>query len=234
VGAEAATEHLAHAAELERRDVTIARELETVRAVTERVGDVRTRASEIHAALERVPRELEELVPRLGEAETEVSAARSALDAAAKRLEELEAGRRRRDDEIERARSEVATARDELTDAEHQLERLTTRQADLLAEQNTLRDDVDALGVTAREVAAEIHGLGRITEGATDPGRSLEEVEEWGARARAALFVVQGTLETERERIVAEANALGAAVLGETLGVSSVALVRRRLEEHLG
>jgi chromosome segregation protein len=235
VGADAATEHLAHIAELERRDATIARELETVRAVSERVGEVRTRASEIRTALERLPRELEELGPRLAEAEREVSRARSALDAAAKQLEELEGGRRHREEEIERARSAVATARDELVDAEHQLERLTAREAALLAEQVRLSQEGEALVLTAREVTSEIQNLARVAEGARDePGGALEELEEWGARIRAALFVVQGNLEAERERIVAEANTLGASVLGETLGASSVAVVRRRLEERLG
>ena len=70
-----------------------------------------------------------------------------------------------------------------------------------------------------------------MTDSARDePGDTLADVEEWGARVRAGLFVAQGTLETERERIVAEANALGTAVLGEDLGGSSVALVRRRVE----
>jgi hypothetical protein len=41
-------------------------------------------------------------------------------------------------------------------------------------------------------------------------------------------------LETERERVVVEANVLGASVLGEQLGASSVALVRRRLESAAG
>ena len=65
-------------------------------------------------------------------------------------------------------------------------------------------------------------------------GPEADDVEEWGARVRSALFVARGTLETERERIVVEANALGTAVLGETLGGSSVAVIRRRLEESLG
>ncbi len=51
---------------------------------------------------------------------------------------------------------------------------------------------------------------------------------------RSALLVARGSLEAERERIVVEANALGAAVLGESLGARSVALVRRRLETELG
>ena len=66
------------------------------------------------------------------------------------------------------------------------------------------------------------------------PGVSLAEIEEWGARAHAALFLVRGSLEGERERLVLEANGLAAAALGDHAGGSSVALVRRRLEESLG
>ena len=69
--------------------------------------------------------------------------------------------------------------------------------------------------------------------GKSVPGPSLVSVEEWGARARAALFVARGPLATERERIVIEANTLGSSVLGEPLGGSSAALVRRRLQQHL-
>ena len=65
------------------------------------------------------------------------------------------------------------------------------------------------------------------------PGQTLEEIVEWAARAHAALFVVRGGLESERERVVLEANALAAAVLGEDVGGASVALVRQRLEQTL-
>jgi hypothetical protein len=49
----------------------------------------------------------------------------------------------------------------------------------------------------------------------------------------AALFVVKGGLETERERVVREAGELGAAVLEEPPVGASVSLVRRRVEDAL-
>ena len=78
-----------------------------------------------------------------------------------------------------------------------------------------------------------VSSVPRATNSA-EPGATLDDIEEWGARVRSALFVARGTLETERERIVIEANALGTAVLGENLGGTSVAVIRRRLEESLG
>jgi chromosome segregation ATPase len=230
-----AAEHLAHAASLEERDEAIAGELEHVRELAERAGLVRGRAAEVRTELERVPRELRELIPRLADADTEVTRARAQLETAERRVEDLERARRRKADELERARSEAATASEQFVDAERRLERLVSLEARLLAEQEALRAESAALERSAGKVAAEISLLPRVTGSAREPPpETLEGVEEWGARVRAALFVVQGTLETERERIVVEANALGEAVLGETLGASSVAVVRRRLEERLG
>ena len=74
---------------------------------------------------------------------------------------------------------------------------------------------------------------GSPTPGAPRPGTSLAEIDEWGARAHAALFVVRGGLESEREKVVVEAHALAEAALGEQTAGVSVALVRRRLEESL-
>jgi hypothetical protein len=69
--------------------------------------------------------------------------------------------------------------------------------------------------------------------GGADPGASLDDLVEWGARVHAALFVVRGGLELERERVVREANELGAAVLGEPVA-ASVGRVRELIERALG
>jgi chromosome segregation ATPase len=231
----AAAEHLAHADALVRRDAAVAAELDVVRELAARVGAIRARGGEIRAALERIPADLAELEARRTETESAVDRARAEHAAADARVAELERGRRRKQDELERARSEAVTARALLADTESQLARLDGLAADIRSEEAALRREVDGLARSAAEVAADVRGVARVTESAgTEPGDRLEELEEWGARVRPALFVVQGTLETERERIVVEANALGTAVLGESLGASSVAVVRRRLEERLG
>ena len=93
--------------------------------------------------------------------------------------------------------------------------------------------EVEELARAAEKVAVDLRHLGRLADGARrDPGATLEELDDWGGQVRSALFVARGTLESERERIVVEANVLGASVLGEQLGASGVALVRRRLEAH--
>jgi hypothetical protein len=107
--------------------------------------------------------------------------------------------------------------------------------AELRERQATLTEAAERIVDEAGAVSAEIGELERVAEaGRGEPGATLEEVEEWGGQVRSALFVARGTLETERERIVGEANALGSAVLGEQLGASSVAVVRGRIESELG
>jgi chromosome segregation ATPase len=235
VGPTVAAEHLAHAAALERRDAAVARELDVVRALAERAAAVRGRAGEIRTKLERIPADLAELEARRVETEAAGARAQTELEAAEARVAELERGRRRRPDELERARSETRAARALLADTESQLARIDGQTADLRAEEEALHREARELSHHATTLAAEVRGVTRVTESAgNEPGDDLGDVEECGARARAALFVARGTLETERERIVLEANALGTAVLGESLGASSVAVVRRRLEDRLG
>jgi hypothetical protein len=109
--------------------------------------------------------------------------------------------------------------------------RIDERTAALDEEERALLAEADALPAAAALVADGVRDVGRVTESAgRAPGTSLVELEDWGGRVRSALFVARGTLETERERVVVEANLLGASVLGEELGASSVALVRRRIE----
>jgi len=232
VGADAFDALLAHAAELARRDEDVAARLESALDLADRAGAVRARAAEVDAALERLPDELDDLERRRGEAEARESGARSELETADAHLAELEAGRRRRADEIDRARSELETARDAHADAEAEVARIDASRAQLSSEQASLETEALELVAKANAIARDLHEVEGIAEAALrEPGLTITDLEEWGARVRSALFVVRGTLETQRERIVAEANALGSSVLGEELGASSVAVVRRRIEE---
>jgi chromosome segregation ATPase len=226
---------LAHAAELERRDEAVAARLEGVRALAGRTGSLRERAAATRSALDILPRELDELAGRIAAGEAAAARARDELADAERRLAAVEGRRRRRDDELERARSEVETARQQLLDAERELDRLTTLRSSLRADLADRERERTALLAAAADVARELRAVPQLADPAlAEPGGTLASLEEWGARARAALFVAQGTLETERERIVLEANALGTAVLGESLGGSSVSVIRRRVEERLG
>ena len=157
------------------------------------------------------------------------------LHEAERRLDEF--GRSRRAGEDAKAQAERAgaarrgrlrpTPRAGVTRARERLQALVSEEAALQAEG-------EGLAVEARDVARAVAEVPRLSDsGRAAPGESLEEIEEWGARAHAALFVVRGGLESERERIVLEANGLAAAALGDQAGGASVALVRRRLEQSI-
>jgi len=225
---------LAHVAELQRRDEEIAGQIEAVRAVEERVGAVRARAAFVGEALERIPLARDEVTRRRRDADAAVETAAAELERASSRLATLESSRRRSTDELERARKEDATAREALSDAAAARARMDEREEALTEEESALRAERGELGRAAVGIASELERIGRVTEAArVAPGETLAELDDWGGRVRSALFVVRGTLEAERERVVMEANALGASVLGEELGASGVALVRRRLETAL-
>jgi chromosome segregation ATPase len=235
MAAETAGALRAHAAELERRDEAIAEQLDVVRHLERRAGAVRARAGEVREALERLPAELDDLETLRREAEAGAAAARAELERAAARLDALASSRRRRDGELERARKEAATAREAVDDELGRLGRLDGVETSLHDERRRLAAEEGELVRAAEQVAADLRRVRRVPEAAGQaPGSTLAELDDWGGRVRSALFVVRGTLETERERVVVEANVLGASVLGEELGASSVALVRRRLEERLG
>jgi hypothetical protein len=96
-----------------------------------------------------------------------------------------------------------------------------------------VREEAPRLEERARELAARLGGLSRVSRQASAaPAPGLEGTIEWGARARAALFVVRSGLDTERERLVREANELAASALGEPAAATSVALVRERIEQR--
>jgi hypothetical protein len=142
--------------------------------------------------------------------------------------------RRAGDEDRARARQVLQDAREAVTDAAHRVERLEAARAELRDLEQALHAEAEGLAVEARDVAAALRDAPRVADaGKGEPGSSLEDIDDWGGRARAALFVTRGTLETERERVVAEANALAASVIGEDLGAASVALVRRRVEAAL-
>jgi chromosome segregation ATPase len=220
------------ATELERRDAATARELDALAAVADRAGVLRARVAEVRAALARLPDELEELGRRAESARTEAESARDDLARAVERVEALARARRRKQDELDRAEREAATARQLLVDAESEVVRVREQLEALRASEPELRREGATLAHDAQEIATELARLPRIPDSdGLEPGESLEELEEWGLLVRSALLVSRGTLEAERERIVAEANELAAGVLGGSLGASSVTTVRRRLEQ---
>lgn len=234
MGDDRAADLVAHARELDRRDIDVTARIDVAVGVLRRVDEVRMRAGCVRAALAATPGEVAHAEQAAREAQTRETEARRELTEAEGSFETV--GRSRRVGEDARADAERAVRRAAVAaaDAATTLARMQERLTVLAAEEAALLAERAALAFEAREVAQALADLPRLSgSGRTAPGASLEEIEAWGARAHAALFVVRGGLENERERIVAEANTLAATALGEQVGGASVALVRKRLEESL-
>jgi len=225
-------ELVSHAAALERCDAELAAELGMLTDLAERAGTLRARAAEIHQVLERLPHELDELAGREVDARAEVDVAQAELTRAEERVAALSCARRRKQDELERAEREASTARDLLDDTRAEVDRLGVRADALRASEHELHTEAATLPGMAKAIATELARAPRIADTpGLEPGTTLAELEQWGLLVRSTVLVARGALEADREQLVVEANALAAGVLGDQLGASSVAVVRRQLEQ---
>ncbi len=225
---------LALVRDLERQDADIAERIDRVSDLLARVDAVRAGSRGAQAALQALPdaiaaaeRSERDAVAREGEARAE-------LVAAERRLEEVNGARRASDEAKTEAARAARRASVNAVDAADSVARMRVRIETLVSDGVALRAEAEGLAVEALHAAGEVATVPRLSaSGRAVPGTSLAEIDEWGARAHAALFVVRGGLEGEREKIVLEAHALAAAALGEQTAGASVTLVRRRLEEAL-
>jgi chromosome segregation ATPase len=229
-----AAELLTLARELEQHDRDVAARIETIVHLLEQVDDARARARKVRGALAAMPEQVEHAEQAARDAGAREDESRRELADAERRLGEVGRSRRAGEDAKAAAERAVRRATVALTDAAATAARMRARLTELASDEVALRAEGEGLVVEARDVARAVADLPRISDsGRAEPGTTLGEIEHWGARAHAALFVVRGGLENERERIVLEANGLAAAVLGDHVGGASVALVRRRLELSL-
>ena len=214
--------------------VYLAESLSELASLTEEVQSLRAAAVDTVAALAQLPADRAAAEAEEAQAHAALTAAARAHAIAAAAVVELESSRKKRDDDLERAGKELQSAVDELHDATSRSERAVRHLAELVDLQAALKAAADGLVVNARGLAARLQTAPRVTDaGKGAPGPSVGELDEWGGRARASLFVAHSTLATERERVLYEANALVAAVLGEESGAVSVALVRQQLSSRL-
>jgi hypothetical protein len=227
-----ASDRLELARELERRDADVAARLEHVTAVLDRVDDARSGAVRVREALAAMPGGIEHAERDERDARARAAELHSERDLAERRYREVSGSRRSGEDARIEAERALARATVAAGDAETSAQRARARLEQLVREEAALQAEGEGLEVEARELAVIVSAVPRVSDsGRTVPGASLEEVEQWGARAHAALFVVRGSLESERERLVLEANGLAAATLGDHGGAASVALVRRQIEQ---
>ena len=217
------------ARELEAADEALAVALAEVVELDGEVAALCARAAELHGFLAQLPDERERLGAARLEAEAEFGRRRQELDEAERQLAAAEAkGKLER---VVAARRAAVHARDALASADRRLERVRESESEVERRAREADTETPELIQRSRGLAARTRDLPRVSPHAGDlHDGGLDRVVEWASGARAALFVVRGSLETERDLVVREANELGASALGEAVAASSVALIRRRLE----
>lgn len=220
------------ARELEERDGSLAAAIAELAGLEAEADALRGRTAELAVFLERLPEARRQAAAAIAEAGEELERRRGEFGRGEEALAEAEDRRRRDEEEVAAARRAVVRTRDAVASAERKLARAAEEAARLEAGAAEAEAEASRLEASAHRLAERLRSLPRVARaGADEPRQGLEGVLDWADRARATIFVARSGLETERERVVREANELGASVLGEPLFATSVALVRRRLEE---
>lgn len=219
---------LVFATELAERDAALAAQLGLLLGLGDEIDGLRSRALELGTLFALLPDDRAHLDEALRGAERDADGARTALGEAERALE-----RARGEDARATAERHRAHAATDLRTAEERVERLRARRVALEQEAEQAQAEARDLEPRAAELARRLAEAPRASR-TEPPGSGLGELAEWGSRAHAAVLVARSGVETERERVVREANELAAAVLGEPLYATSVAIVRERLEERLG
>ncbi len=218
------------AADLERRDVAVAAEIDRARTLADGAKEIAARAEAIGALVGRAPAEH----AAMDRAEAEAVALRSVADAdCAAAVARLEAAGRKGHD-VADAQRDHGQAQVAARDAAARVDRITCTRATLVKSERAARADVSNLIAEAQAIAGQLADLPRVsTSGRVSPEPTLDGLSEWAARVHVALLVVRGQLDVERDRLVREANELGSVVLGEELAGNSVARVGRQVRAVL-
>jgi chromosome segregation protein len=134
---------------------------------------------------------------------------------------ELAAGRA--DDDRERAEKAVVRAGDRVALAESALERARSAHGDLERAAAALPAELTALEAEAVEIAATAD----LPEAGAEAGPA--GLADWASRSHAELFIARTQIDTQRERIIREANELASMLLGEPTHGSTVAQALRQV-----
>ena len=218
------------AADLERRDVAVATEIDRASTLADGAKEIASRAQAIGALLDNAPTEH----AAMDRAEAEALALRSVADAdCAAAVAKLEAAGQKGHD-VADAQRDLGHAQVAARDAAARVDRIICTRATLVRSERAARADISNLIAEAQAIAGQLADLPRVSaSGRVSPESTLDGLVEWAARVHAALLVVRGQLDVERDRLVREANELGSVVLGEELAGNSVEQVGRQVRTVL-
>jgi chromosome segregation ATPase len=217
---------------LEEDDERLAAALATVAELHGVVAAIRERGAALAALIASAPERAAAAEVTIAEAERELERRRDEAARAEAELAQAEGSRDER--RLASAQRALERARESLAAGERRVERTTAVRTGLERELTEAEAAIPVLEDEARAVSRRLAEVPRVSRtGLELPGPGLDGVDEWASRVAAALLVVRSGLETERERLIREANELAASVLGEGDVGTSVALVRSRLERAL-
>lgn len=208
--------------ELDRLDTGLRARAERLRALDAEVAAVRAAAEAADAFFTAYPDEDTRLRGALAQAKDEL--ARRHAEEADARAERDAA----RDDETRRlAERAVERAADHVTVAEARVARAQAAYDALEQQAAALPAELGALEAQARRLDGELPDV-------PSPDASPRSLVEWASRAHASIFVTTGSVDTQRERVIREANELASMLLGEPTYGSTVAQATARVEAALG
>ncbi len=195
--------------ELARRDAELSGRAERLHDLDREVAAIRGRAEAIDAFFAGYP--AEEARRREGRA-----GAAAELDRRRAELAEAEGvlAATRAEEAKQRAEQAVARGVDHVAVATASLERAELAAAELEREAAALPDELSELERRAAAIGSE---LPRVPE--PDGPRALVD---WASHAHAELFVAAGQVDTQRERVIREANELATMLAGEPTYGSTV------------
>jgi hypothetical protein len=202
---------------LEQRDSELAARGARLREAAEEAAAIRARAEEIDAFFADYPDAETRVRVALASAERDLDARRTEAAQAQSELSHA-----RTDDERAAAERALGRAHDHLEIAEG-------RVARAVAGRDALERDAAALPEELPRLAARAAVVGD----GDAPGDAPRELADWAARAQASLFVAAGQIDTQRERIIREANELATMLLGEPTYGATPAQARARVEATL-
>jgi chromosome segregation ATPase len=218
---------------LEAADEAVAASIAEVDELQHDTELLRRRGHELEAVRAELPAAREAAAAALGELAREVER----RDTEAERAEAAlaRANESGREDAVAEARRSLTRARDLAASARRRVERAREEERELERRAAEAEREAVELDGLAREIAGRLASVGRGSAHAAQPPEpGLESALAWADRARAALLVVRSGLDTERERLVRQANELAASALGEPYAATSVSGVRERLERARG
>jgi hypothetical protein len=211
--------------ELEQADAEMSAQAAELHALLVRVRDLRETATAVQRTRADLPSRRRRAEQNLDRARDEAQNARAAL------TEAQEAIRSTGDADKRRAELFEVRARDRLSVAER---RVAEGEAEVIAVGESGRQlDVIAVKLQAdgKALAHALRNRPRVAEDAgLEPEPGLDGLFTWADAAHAALFVARGQAVAEQDAVIRQANELGSAALGETLGVAGVAVVTRQVE----